>query len=92
MGLWLVGRRPVLSKLGYSNSPDLNASPSRSCARALHDSASVASWLLTYELLRNNSDRDMPLSPVAEEGHFRSDVSTYSANLEDTTLAGTIHI
>src|SRR5919106_2709562 len=42
MGLWLVGRRPVLSEGGYSNSPDLNA-PSRSCARALHDSASVAS-------------------------------------------------
>ena len=52
MGLWLVGRRPVLSKGGYSNSSD-RTSPSRSCARALHDSASVASWHLTYELLRN---------------------------------------
>jgi hypothetical protein len=37
---------------GYSNSPDLNAT-SRSCARALHDSASVAARHLTYELLRN---------------------------------------
>ena len=47
MGLWLVGRRPVLSKRGYSNSPDPNAAFT---FRALHDSASVASWHLTYEL------------------------------------------
>jgi hypothetical protein len=32
MGLWLVGRRPVLSKVGYSNSPDLNADVMKSYA------------------------------------------------------------
>jgi hypothetical protein len=33
MGRWLVGRRPVLSKDGYSNSPDLNATFTFACPR-----------------------------------------------------------
>ena len=36
MGLWLVARRPVFSKVGYSNSPDLNSNvrvPALSMAR-----------------------------------------------------------
>jgi hypothetical protein len=34
MGLWLVGRRPVLSKRGYFNSPDLNATFMFVCPRS----------------------------------------------------------
>ena len=34
MGLWFVGRRPVLSKGGYSNSPDLNATFTFVCPRS----------------------------------------------------------
>jgi hypothetical protein len=34
MGLWLVGRRPVLSLGGYSNSPDLNATFTFVCLRS----------------------------------------------------------
>src|SRR5918996_2373249 len=34
MGLWLVGRRPVLSEGGYSNSPDLNATFTFVCLRS----------------------------------------------------------
>jgi hypothetical protein len=42
-------------------------------ARALHDSASVASWHLTYELLGKlrNPSRVMP---PHESGHLKSDI------------------
>jgi hypothetical protein len=35
MGLWLVGRRPVFSKGGYSHSPDLKATFTFVCPRHL---------------------------------------------------------
>jgi hypothetical protein len=45
MGLWLVGRRPVLSERGYSNSPDLNNTFMR--AGALHGSP-FGRFMATY--------------------------------------------
>ena len=54
MGLWLVGRRPVLSKGGYSNSPDLNAAFTFVCLALSMTRPRSLRTLLTYELLGNS--------------------------------------
>jgi hypothetical protein len=55
MGLWLVGRRPVLSKGWLFQQPRPERHLHVRVPALSMGSASVASWHLTYELLRKRT-------------------------------------